>query len=108
MTKVGIIRCQEQSNACAGWNCLPAVRDRSGAFDVYSSVELVGFDTCGGCGRNKADKIVSRVQRLREKGAEVIHLGNCMVGVCPWKEMYLAAIKEQVQIPVVDGTHGSH
>jgi predicted metal-binding protein len=108
MTKVGIIRCQEQSVDCAGWNCFPALRDRTGAFAAYDKVELVGFDTCGGCGRNKADKIVAKAKRLKDKGAEVIHLGSCLVGSCPSKEMYLKALQEQLGIPIVERTHGAH
>jgi predicted metal-binding protein len=105
MTKVGIIRCQEHSEKCAGYFCFPAVRDRSGKFAAYESVELVGFDTCGGCGRGKSDKIVARAQRLKDKGAEVIHFGSCLVMPCPFKEMYLKDVAEKVSIPVVAGTH---
>ena len=108
MTKVGIIRCQEQSNNCAGWSCFPALRERSGASPPTTAIELVGFDTCGGCGRNKADKIVAKAKRLKEKGAEVIHLGSCIVGSCPTKELYVNSIRDQVQIPVVEKTHATH
>ena len=52
--KIGIIRCDEHSVSCAGYSCFPAVRDRTGAFEEYNAVELIGFDTCGGCGRGKA------------------------------------------------------
>ena len=107
MTKVGIIRCDEHSSACAGYNCFPALRDKSGLFQSYASVELVGFDTCGGCPRNNSDRIVARAQRLKDKGAEVIHFGNCMVSVCPWKDFYVKAVSEKVQIPVVEKTHGA-
>ncbi len=106
--KVGIIRCQEHSNQCAGYHCFPALQNRTGQFKDYETVELVGFDTCGGCGRNKADKIVARAQRLKEKGAEVIHLGNCLVGACPFKDIYETALKEQVALPLVERTHLGH
>lgn len=108
MTRIGIIRCQEQSNNCAGWSCFPAMRDKKGSFEAYDSIELVGFDTCGGCGRNKADKIVARALRLKEKGAEVIHLGTCLVGGCPFKDMYLGELKQKVQVPIVERTHPTH
>ena len=55
--RVGIIRCEERSNECAGYKCLPAMQNRTGQFKGYDAIELVGFETCGGCGRNKADKI---------------------------------------------------
>ena len=102
--KVGIIRCQEQSNNCAGYQCLPAVQELSGEFSRYESVELVGFDTCGGCNRGLSNKIVDRALRLKKKGAQVIHLGSCLVA-CPFKEIYLEALKEKVNIPIVEFTH---
>ncbi len=105
MAKVGIIRCQEQSERCAGFTCFPTLRNKGGTFAEYDSVELVGFDTCGGCGRNKSDKIVAKAQRLKDRGAEVIHLGTCLVGSCPWKDLYVKDIKEKVGVPVVEKTH---
>ena len=66
--KVGIIRYDEYSEICAGYSCFPAVHNRTGAFEVYDVVEMIGFDTCGGCGRGNADKIMARATRLKEKG----------------------------------------
>lgn len=106
--KIGIIRCQEHSNQCAGYHCFPAIQNRTGLFEVYEAIELVGFDTCGGCGRNKADKILARALRLKEKGAEVIHLGNCLVNACPFKNIYMEALREKVDLPIIEKTHGSH
>ena len=105
MTRIGIIRCQEHSDECAGYHCFPAIRDRTGQFEGYETVEVVGFDSCGGCGRNKADKILARALRLKERGAEVIHLGNCLVGACPFKSIYLDALKEEVKLPITERTH---
>ena len=106
--KIGIIRCDEHSNNCAGYGCFPAIQEKSGEFKNYDVVELVGFDTCGGCGRGKADKIVAKGQKLKEKGAEVIHLGNCLAGPCPSVDLYESALKKELGLPVVRGTHGSH
>ena len=103
--KIGIIRCEEHSNDCAGYNCFPAIQNRTGQFEGYDTIELVGFDSCGGCGRNKADKVVARALRLKEKGAEVIHLGNCLVGPCPFKEICEDGLREQVGLPIVERTH---
>ncbi|MFC1915844.1 CGGC domain-containing protein [Chloroflexota bacterium] len=103
--KVGIIRCQEHSNQCAGYNCFPAMQNRTGQFEVYDNIELVGFESCGGCGRNKADKVLARALRLKEKGAEVIHLGNCLVGACPFKDIYEEALREKVGLPIIERTH---
>ena len=103
--KIGIIRCEEHSKDCAGYNCFPAIRNKTGQFEGINDIELVGFDTCGGCGRKKADKIVARAIRLKEKGAEVIHLGNCIVGTCLHQDIYEKALKEEVGLPIVEKTH---
>jgi predicted metal-binding protein len=68
-------------------------------------VELVGFDTCGGCDRNKATKIVARALKLKEKGAETIYLGNCLVNTCPFKDTFEKALKEEVKLPIIEKTH---
>ena len=103
--KIGIIRCDEQSTRCAGYSCFPAVHNKTGKFEVYDNIELVGFETCGGCGRGKADKIMERATRLKEKGAEAIHLSNCLLGPCPSKELYQKTLVEKMGIPIVMGTH---
>jgi len=106
MTKIGIIRCDERADTCAGFNCFSAVRDRTGAFSTYSDhIEIIGLDTCGGCDRNKADKITARAGRLKEKGAEVIHFGKCLISVCPWTNLFADTIEQQIKITVVRGTH---
>jgi predicted metal-binding protein len=105
VAKIGIIRCQEHSANCAGFHCFPAIKNKSGQFVPYEEIELVGFDSCGGCGRGKADKIVAKAKRLVEKGAEVIHLGNCVVGACPNKNLYEEALKAELDVPIVEKTH---
>jgi predicted metal-binding protein len=111
MTKIGIIRCQEialasGSTRCAGWHCFPAILNKTQYMDEYETVELVGFDTCGGCpGKNRFDKIVERGLKLKEKGAEVIHLSTCLVGSCPNKEKFAEVLREKVGLPVKEKTH---
>jgi len=106
LTKLGIIRCQERSEICPGYNCFPAIRAKTGSFAAYDDVELIGFDTCGGCGQGKSVKIIARAQRLKDKGAEVIHLSTCLAMHCPWKDLYAKDIKEKVAVFVVEKTHG--
>ncbi len=111
MTKIGIIRCQEIATApskvrCAGWNCFPAMRDKTKYMDVYDTIELVGFDTCGGCpGRNRTDKIIERGLKLKEKGAEIIHLSTCIALFCPNKDMFVKVLTEKVGLPIKEKTH---
>jgi predicted metal-binding protein len=106
MVKIAIIRCDENSERCAGWNCFPAMANKTGKFEGYDKIELVGFDTCGGCGHGKPDKILKKARVLVKHGAEVIHLGNCMAGDCPSKDIYIAALKKRLKIPIVERTHG--
>ena len=103
--KIGIIRCDSHSENCAGFNCFPALRNKTGQFEDYDELELVGFDTCGGCSQGKSEKIVSKAERLKEKGAEVIHLSTCLIGLCPFNEQFDQAINESLKIDVVRKTH---
>lgn len=105
MTKIGIIRCDENSERCQGWNCFPAMANKTGQFEKYDKIELVGFDTCGGCGHGRTDKIIKKARTLKAHGAEVIHLGNCLAFDCPSKDVYVKALK-RIGIPIVERTHG--
>ena len=108
--KIGIIRCYEESMTdCQGWNCFSAIANKTGEFSKYDKIELIGFDTCGGCGQGRPDKIVKRAKRLKEHGAEVIHLGNCLasdMSKCPYKKMYAETLRKRLKIPIMEGTHG--
>ena len=113
MTKIGIIRCQESAInpdlklRCAGWGCLAAAGKRIAYFDEYDEVELVGLDTCGGCpGKGNTKKIVGIGQNMKEHGAEVIHLGSCIAGFCPNKNLFIKALINEVGIEVKERTHG--
>jgi predicted metal-binding protein len=106
MVKIGIIRCHENSERCGGWNCFPAMAKKTGKFEGYDTIEIVGFDTCGGCGHGKPDKIVKQAKRLVQHGAEVIHLGNCLASDCPSKDIYITALRKRIKIPIVEKTHG--
>lgn len=101
---VGIIRCDTHSDNCPAAGCLRAVRERTAYFEDYDEVTLVGLDTCGGCYRGKGDRVAEKAERLKELGAEAIHLGNCMVGPCPYKDVFAEAV-EEVGLRVIRGTH---
>jgi predicted metal-binding protein len=82
------------------------MRDKTGYMKDYDTIELVGFDTCGGCpGRNRTGKIIERGQKLKDHGAEVIHLGTCVVMFCPNKDMLKEALEKEVGLPVKEKTH---
>lgn len=103
MTKIAIIRCDEKSKTCPGTNCFKAIREKTAAFEKYDTVEIVGFDTCGGCCLGKTDKIKSKVETLKQKGAEVIHISSCVKSNCPWYDHFMG---ETARHSKVDGnTH---
>jgi len=89
-----------------GLELLPRNSKKTGEFEGYDTIELVGFDTCGGCGHGKPDKIVKQARTLVKHGAEVIHLGNCLAADCPSKDIYIQALKKRIKVPVVERTHG--
>ena len=110
MTKIGIIRCQELAlsgeKRCAGWNCFPALREKSGYLTEYKTIELVGFDTCGGCpGKNRYGKIIERGKTLKDKGAEAIHLSTCIVQFCPNKDKFKEVLEKERGLPIREKTH---
>ncbi len=113
MTKIGIIRCQESAmnpdmkHRCAGWGCLEAAGKGLAYFDEYDEIELVAFDTCGGCpGKGNTKKIVGIGKILMEHGVEVIHLSSCISGFCPNRNLFIKALTNEVGIEVKERTHG--
>ena len=105
MSKIGIIRCDAHSEKCAGFHCFPAIQNRTGQFKNYDKIEIIGFDSCGSCYRGKADKINAIAKRLKEKGAEVVHLGNCIISSCPSKDVFIKGIQDEVGVKLVCKTH---
>lgn len=77
MEKIGIIRCKQEALACCGSRCFDGIRKKNGAFKKYKDVELVGYDTCGGCPGKNVKKIAYNMVQFA--GAEVIHIANCMI-----------------------------
>ncbi len=83
--KVGIIIC-DRYRTCAGGKCLRSMRNREGAFSVYTGIdlELVGYTTCNGCPGGNIEYAGDEMVR---NGVQVIHLATGMlVGYppCPY------------------------
>ena len=47
--------------------------------------------------QGKPDKILKRAERLKDKGAEAIHLGNCLAGPCPFKDLYRESLEKEIE-----------
>ncbi|HEY3273161.1 MAG TPA: CGGC domain-containing protein [Methanocella sp.] len=99
MTKIGIIRCDEKAKICPGTTCFQVIRDKKAAFEKYSdAIEIVGFDTCGGCGLGKADKILAKVENLKQRGAEVIHVSTCIKSKCPYYGLFVEEVGKHSKV----------
>ena len=105
--KIGIIIC-DRYKSCAGGKCFKSVKNREGAFDVYSKdepLEVVGYTSCGGCPGGNIEYVPEEMIR---NGAEVIHLATgLIVGYppCPRLSYFMKFIEEKYGVKVVAGTH---
>jgi predicted metal-binding protein len=105
--KIGIVIC-ERYQACAGGKCFRAIKNREGAFQIYSkceSVEVAGFTTCGGC---PGGNIEYAPEEMQKNGVEAIHFATGMVvgyPPCPYIMVFKKFIEEKYNIPVIIGTH---
>lgn len=105
--KLGIIICDRYQN-CTGGKCFRAMRNREGAFDIYSkdeTLEVVGYATCGGC---PGGNIEYAPAEMIKNGVEAIHLATgFVVGYppCPYISYFKNFIEANYNIPVVVGTH---
>jgi predicted metal-binding protein len=105
--KIGIIICDRYRD-CAGGKCFRSLKNREGAFDIYSKeeeVEVVGYTTCGGC---PGGNIEYTPEEMIKNGAEVIHLATgFVVGYppCPYIRHFRDFIQEKYGVKVVIGTH---
>lgn len=105
--KIGIIICDRYKN-CAGGKCFKAMKNREGAFDIYSKdepLEIVGYTGCGGC---PGGNIEYAPEEMIKNGAEAIHLATgFVVGYppCPHLSYFKRFIEEKYKVEVVVGTH---
>lgn len=105
-TKIGIIIC-DRYRCCAGGKCLRAMRNKEGAFSIYTNteLELVGFTTCAGC---PGGNIEYTGEEMVKNGVEVIHLATGMVvgyPPCPHIDAFKAFLEKRYGVKVVVGTH---
>ncbi len=105
--KIGIIIC-ERYKSCGGGKCFRAVRERRGAFSVYSAdqpLEVVGYSTCGGCPGGNVEDVPAE---MKKNGAEAIHLATGLVvgyPPCPYIAQFKAFIETAYGLRVIVGTH---
>lgn len=105
-TKIGIIIC-DRYRTCAGGKCLRAMRNKEGAFSIYSDVdvELVGYTTCDGC---PGGNVEYTGEEMVKNGAQVIHLATGLVvgyPPCPYIHTFKDFLEKRYGVRVVVGTH---
>ncbi len=70
--KIAILLNEETSFKCTGAGCLKAFFSKTDAFDGYpADAELVAFFHIGG-------NLDNKLNRLKEKNVETIHLSSCL------------------------------
>lgn len=104
--KIGIIICDRYRN-CAGGKCFKAMKNREGAFSIYTDqeIELVGYTGCGGC---PGGNVEYSPNEMLKNGVQVIHLATgFVVGYppCPFVREFKDTIEIKYGIPVIIGTH---
>ena len=105
-TKIGIIIC-DRYRRCAGGKCFRSLKDKEGAFSVYTEadLELVGYTTCDGC---PGGNIEYAGAELVKNGAEVIHLATGLVvgyPPCPYIDTFVTFLEKRYPVKVIVGTH---
>jgi predicted metal-binding protein len=104
--KIGIIIC-DRYRTCAGGKCFRAMREKTGAFDVYKDrdIELAGYTSCGGC---PGGNIEYAPEEMKNNGAEIIHFATGMVvgyPPCPYISYFKKFIESKYKLRVIVGTH---
>ena len=105
-TKIGIIIC-DRYRRCAGGKCFRAMRNKEGAFSIYTNeeIELVGYTSCDGC---PGGNIEYAGEEMVKNGVEVIHLATGMVvgyPPCPYIDTFKAFLGKRYGVKVIVGTH---
>ncbi len=96
---------------CPGTTDFKVIREKKCAFEnIADEIEIIGFNTCGGCPGKKA---VTRAAEMVRRGADTIVLASCItrgnpIGFpCP----HALAIKEAIArklgdaITIIDYSH---
>jgi predicted metal-binding protein len=110
MLKVGMIRCQQTEDICAGNTDFKVAKEGICAFEETGPVEVVGFVSCGGCPGKRA---VMRAKTMVERGAGAIAFVSCItkgnpIGYpCPhYNQMREAVIKKvRPDVKIIEWSH---
>jgi len=109
---IAILSCKNiRDETCIGCHrCLMGFDEKEGEFERYRGTEarLRAIVHCGGCpGTSPVMRLVNLRQWMApmEESIDVLHIGNCLLDNCPYKETILQKVKAKAGIEVVEGTH---
>ena len=112
MEKVLIVGCKKTMNdvciACS--KCTVAFNRKDGEFSRYKDgdAELIGMLNCGDC---PGAAIVPRLAQVKvwtkpmDEKVTKVHISNCIVDFCPYKDAIIDKVKELSGVEVILGTH---
>ena len=98
--KIAILVREETMLRCSGGGCLSAFFGREDSFARYAGceqLELVAFTHAGG-------DIDKKIETLRQKGVQSVHLSSCLRGKDPGYEALAQRLSEYFD--VIGYTHG--
>ncbi len=113
MARVGILTCSYTADeiGCNAFSCFRDASGCGGQFAKHSDddgAQVIGMIVCAGCPTAVgSSRIIERVRSLYEMGLDSLHIANCVVAVCPFKEEFIDTIKENFpNLDIVIGSHG--
>ncbi len=101
----------QTEDMCPGTMDFKVMKEKKCAFEgIEEEIEIVGFNTCGGCSGKKA---VTRAAEMVKRGADTIVLASCItkgnpIGfACPYAQEIKEAIINKLgdSITIIDYTH---
>jgi predicted metal-binding protein len=101
----------QTEDMCPGYTDFKVIREKRGAFEnIEGDIEIIGFNSCGGCPGKKA---VTRALKMVKLGADTIVLASCImkgtpIGFpCPYAQKMKEAIAKKLgeSIRIIDYTH---
>ena len=112
--KIGILTCSNTTRVldCPVSACLKDMYERNGLFAQYKNneIELIGISSCNGCPTILGESVIlPKIESLVHYGATNIHISYCLLKICPFKNKYIKAIKENFPtLKIILGSHEPH
>lgn len=105
--KIAIGICERLNGRCSSMGCFRAYNNKDKHFERYKDIEteLIAYFSCSICSTDSKDNITKIADKLKESGAEVVHLGACAVKCKADKLEEIKEVFTSIGMAVVEGTH---